>query len=1635
VAIIGTAYVHIRAEDKNFESDVRRAAARIKNVTIQLKADVDLTKASKKIRDLRYRITSKDAVLKIDADVTKAEAKMAKLLKKFLDNDLEFNAVANTAGADAQLSALKHRYERNHIPFQANADTAAAEAQLAFAARHRTAGISAKLDPQTTAALKGMFNTLTGTIPYEKIRGVLSGVAANFEAIAVKGTAVVSALGAISAEILTVGGNILSIGGDITEAVGLIALMPTAMGSMITIMGAMKMAWSNFGKAFGKDAKKAAEALSKLPTEAQNTVKALKGVYEQIQKPVQKAFWVSMGTSLQDTVKRLLPALTDGFVKVGGSLGKVTKEVVLAFGRLGDGTLQKMFEHLAGFLDNLAPGMGRLIDAFNILGKVGATYLPKFGTYLTSLATQFKGFIENAEKTGKINDWIETGTQRLQEMGSIVKSTAGIFSGLTKAARVAGSPGLTEMAASLRDIRDTVQGEPFQSQLVTVLEGARAGAEKVGEGFRKLTGLIGRSSGAIGIFLTQAGKVAGLTFESITSLFDGTGLGAGLFSAMGGLEKALDILQPGFADLGSAIGHLGEIAGAVIEGMAPGLNQLFDTVDKVLASVKTGIIDALPVFNEFIQNILALIQGPIVALTTQIGNMLTAFSELPGVVQTAIMSVGLFLLLKGRFANFFGGIGKSLKDETTTAGKSFGQIKSGAGIMKNTVKSEFTSLGRVMKGTMFEVTDGMKKNFKVATDAIPAQAKSMMSKVSGNMREAGGQLVKSMSIKPYLGEVSDGFKNLKNNVSTSLTGLATTAKSKFSDIGRAIVPVGGAVDKMAGSIRTMSGQMHANLAPARTAFSMLGTHVKDVSKNMASGLTSGLRTAAGGLGSALGGPWGIAIMGATMLLGDYAQKAAESKAKVDEMAGALDKVTGKSTEASRQIITDNLAINKSFAGIKMDSAFDLAKKLGVSLKDVNDAAQGVPGSFKKINDELERSGKGVSVFGQTLDILKTIPAIGPLASWAKDAGLFQTEGDKLNDKIREQIKLEEEAKQKIQDLADATGNTTVQAAALSRNYTTLADATATASDKFAALKQNLEINSKGLIGAKNSARDFAESMFDVNDGVISLAETNDGLIKGTKKLSQGFKDSLLAADGTFSNASRGAIDFSKQMDGARDAILKSGADELKRLQDLGVEPAKATAGALAKMEAGAETLRTTLKNLGIETPMINQIMGQLGLDPDKLRGAIELDTKDAEGDALRLKLMIGAVTSNNWTVALAATSDDVKATLLQTDVMKKAYESGGWTAVVDVINKGKLPMEEFMVKLSQARTAKDVEKLIEVQFPGAKNMDDAKAKLDAYNQTPASIKELKGVDGTSPAVEAAKATMSALPDVTRKMEAQDATEDGKNQAAITMAQLQDVTRKFFGDNQTQPGKDSATGTMESLKSVTRDLMANDSAAPGRNAAQGTIDALRGKEVQLTADDQASGVVQNLQNASIGNKTFTVSALWDAASLAIKHALGFANGGIMKNGVQTFADGGILKKAAAPAVKAYANGGIENHVAQIAYKSSAVPMRIWAEAEGGEAYIPLAMSKRKRSLEILRQVMAEFGLSKYAMFADGGFSKATTPSVVSSRYTTTSAHVGQAAVAAPVGSTINFTVNPSQGLSEQQIGESAMKELYWQIASR
>jgi hypothetical protein len=132
----------------------------------------------------------------------------------------------------------------------------------------------------------------------------------------------------------------------------------------------------------------------------------------------------------------------------------------------------------------------------------------------------------------------------------------------------------------------------------------------------------------------------------------------------------------------------------------------------------------------------------------------------------------------------------------------------------------------------------------------------------------------------------------------------------------------------------------------------------------------------------------------------------------------------------------------------------------------------------------------------------------------------------------------------------------------------------------------------------------------------------------------------------------------------------------------------------------------------------------------------------------------------------------------------------------------------------------------------------------------------------------------------------------------------------------------------------------------------TVDGSHGKTVKITAPNktpiQQVQAIQQRINGLTGKTVHVTVRYSESGKPAVVST--HADGSIVR-----YAEGGI--RAVGNRIRAFANGA-EKHVAQIA---KAGEWRVWAEDEtGGEAYLPLAKSKRKRSKAILESVAEMFG---------------------------------------------------------------------------
>ena len=143
----------------------------------------------------------------------------------------------------------------------------------------------------------------------------------------------------------------------------------------------------------------------------------------------------------------------------------------------------------------------------------------------------------------------------------------------------------------------------------------------------------------------------------------------------------------------------------------------------------------------------------------------------------------------------------------------------------------------------------------------------------------------------------------------------------------------------------------------------------------------------------------------------------------------------------------------------------------------------------------------------------------------------------------------------------------------------------------------------------------------------------------------------------------------------------------------------------------------------------------------------------------------------------------------------------------------------------------------------------------------------------------------------------------------------------------------------------------------------------GRTEVYTANGRALGpigaVLQALNNLN-GQTAYTYTV--HTTTYVIKGKPGGPPGGTYHGSTAGRSEDGNLYGPAK--VRSYADGGTEQHVAQIAQPT----FRMWAEPEtGGESYIPLAPSKRPRSRAIAEETVRRLGGDPAAIqwYADGG----------------------------------------------------------------
>lgn len=569
MAVIGSAYVNIRAITTELERDVRKTIEQIKNsVTINVGADV--TAATAKIDELAASV--RDETVEVTADTTAARA--------------EIDSMADDIGGRS-------------VGLGVDVHDVLARARLAILTRARTLRINVIANSGPVIALGNALGRLSGIRVAADQAERLVREFANIDKAVPKIAKLSTLFGTLAGVIMSSVGGLLTLGaslGSIIKMVGVAA--PGMITGFAFGIGTLIVALKDFSK-----------QLPEVTAQYKSLGAVIKGNY-----------WEVARDAVRDMAQTLFPQFREGLTGTSQALGRWSVSLSNALkNSLGNGVIVGMFGNLNKSIDIAAKGIEPFVAALVEIGYVGGEYLPKLAQWFADVSQRFGDFIALSSDNGDLYRWMDAGIFNLQRLGHLIGEVSGFLGGLTEAARIAGSDGLGTLIRNFERMNDAVNSPDGLQKLSTIFEGTNAVASAFGESVYKIFGAFGNASEALkSSFTSIAGTldvvstaladiISNPEFQKgMTEMFAGIEDGAGkLFSVIGTTGPKLGAL---LSIIGNLASNLGGILGAALEVTLPLITAFKQAVDPLIPILGDALIEIIkelgPTF-EFLAKIMS----------------------------------------------------------------------------------------------------------------------------------------------------------------------------------------------------------------------------------------------------------------------------------------------------------------------------------------------------------------------------------------------------------------------------------------------------------------------------------------------------------------------------------------------------------------------------------------------------------------------------------------------------------------------------------------------------------------------------------------------------------------------------------------------------------------------------------------------------------------------------------------------------------------------------------------------------------------------------------------------------------------------------------------------------------------------
>lgn len=599
-------------------------------------------------------------------------------------------------------------------------------------------------------------------------------------------------------------------------------------------------------------------------------------------------------------------------------------------------------------------------------------------------------------------------------------------------------------------------------------------------------------------------------------------------------------------------------------------------------------------------------------------------------------------------------------------------------------------LARFKKESLSTATDTLSKaqlgNAKALKDLgviIPANATAeekaaavtaYLAKIHGQAEEAtkslGGQLnVLKTQFENQAATIGDKATPAISGFTHALESIGPVediAVASFIVFGSKISAIGKGVVSTYGSMRAAAQLYSESVASGAPRMAS--------ALNVASAGMVGLRSAGAGLVSMLGGPLGIALIGATVAFGYFSSQAAKQKDEVDSLKTSimnLGTAYNQTHSLSDEAVTSAVAQNTSLRDLITNS-----DEYGLSVATITKAAAGDKKAQEEVTNALNNKQKALN---NEIDTLSKHTSTNERDREANARSI-------LSD--RDKVKTIENLKTGTEEAFKATNDNTVATEKMSDAQDSATASTVALSDGMSALSAAMKMDDPG--GVQQGLQYIVDTYDSYEKAVTGVKKAQEAEVTTEHSVADANRaaaQSVVSAKDSLTKASEGVASAQRTEKQAEDSLTQARKDAASQLQSY----ARQVAG-IADTEEEARIRLEEAKQKEVST------RGLAATDIERRRAVVGLD--EAQRDLANLLI------DNSDLRAKAA------------DANKKNIEgNAGVVSAKQAVVNAQDGIKTALKTESDARDAIRVaqQKQIDTQQAGIKQLGDAKQAIDDAN--------------------------------------------------------------------------------------------------------------------------------------------------------------------------------------------------------------------------------------------------------------------------------------------------------------------------------